>query len=150
MKVLGEFIKIIKADASYKDGELYSEKELEAALGQAGYDELLGKGVDVFKAFIAKNPDGFADLKSGFVDLYRVFTHFLKEERTGLLKGIEFRNGYMKMSSNLPLPCALIEGVIKGMLLHLKTKGASIKHTKCRTNGFKNCEFEINWMITHV
>jgi len=150
MKAAGMLMKILDPEGGYDASMLYDEPVFKAALGKispAKYKEL---GEKILNAFLADHPAGFEDLKTCFADLYRIFTFFLKEEGIGILKSLEFRKGFMKLSDNLILPCAVTQSAIAALLKKMGLKGVHVKETRCKLDGFKFCEYQAVWISSNV
>ena len=150
MQVKGSLLKILQPESQFDENQFYTEKELEEELKNKKPFVLEENGIEIFKNFIRISSVGFENFQDSFVSLYKVFYHYLKGEGVGIIKSIEYRSGFMKIAENVPLPCDLTLGILKGMMKFLKAKSVLVKHKSCQKEGFKFCEYEVNWMVSNV
>lgn len=150
MKVTGYFLNILSGKNEYKKEDLFPDSKMKELISHIPPQKLEDKGKQLFEAFMEQGENGFENHKAAFIDFYRIFSFYLKDNQTGTVKSLEYRKGYMKLAENLKVPCDLVIGVLKGMMTYFKSKAVSVKHSTCKGEENLFSEYEITWMVSNV
>ncbi len=150
MEVKGELLKILTGKKEYKAEKLYSEKEFSDIISKLDKKKYENYGIEIFNSYQSKKESLMDELKSSFVNLFKVLFFYLKGDGIGLFNTEEYRQGFVRIVENSPLPKEIIKGIIKGLIKHFGLKGSFIKEGKSRLEGDKYDEYFVSWLVSHV